>query len=183
MAPTGIIAIQRQLGHADRAQGVGLGLPEESLGLLDSALAATQISEAPTTESTAASSSNSGDAPRPIWPPSGRCSSEVGSWHDWPEANRHTVPAHATFTKALDRLARHDRVPPCGTPEVFHYWASDSAADRAIAIRGCNRCPLVEVCDAAATERRETFGVWGGIDRTLSPSPSAHHASPTTLQQ
>jgi hypothetical protein len=45
-SPTGIIAIQRQLGHADCGQGVGLGLPDESLGLLDSALAATQISEA-----------------------------------------------------------------------------------------------------------------------------------------
>ena len=44
--PTGIIAIQRQLGHADRGHGVGLGLPEELLGLLDSALAATQIREA-----------------------------------------------------------------------------------------------------------------------------------------
>ena len=44
--PTGIIAIQRQLGHADCGHRVGLGLPEESLGLLDSALAATQISEA-----------------------------------------------------------------------------------------------------------------------------------------
>jgi hypothetical protein len=44
--PTGIIAIQRQLGHADCGHRVGLGLPEESLGLLDSALAATQVSEA-----------------------------------------------------------------------------------------------------------------------------------------
>ena len=75
-------------------------------------------------------------------------------------------PATHALNRGLDALAKQRRHPPCAIPEIFHYWVSDSESDRAIAIRGCHRCPLLDACDAAATERQERFGVWGGVDRT-----------------
>jgi hypothetical protein len=58
-------------------------------------------------------------------------------------------------------------------------------ADRGM---GCDGTPLIAGRHSLITARgprgrMRRFGVWGGIDRTRSPSPSAHHASPTTPQQ
>jgi hypothetical protein len=77
-------------------------------------------------------------------------------------------PASEKFNAGLWQLARKRRDPPCAIPEISHFWVSETAADRDIAVRGCNRCPLTDLCDAAATERKEAFGVWGGVDRTVT---------------
>jgi len=56
--------------------------------------------------------------------------------------------------------------PPCGEWGNHAVWLSEDAQLRTLAVRWCQPCPLLDLCDAAATEDREAFGVWGGRDRT-----------------
>lgn len=71
-----------------------------------------------------------------------------------------------TAVEALDdallQMVEHGQRPPCtGLPGFI----SDDPAERAMAARICQSCPLVELCAAAADERKEPHGVWGGVDR------------------
>ncbi|MFL6047908.1 MAG: WhiB family transcriptional regulator [Propionibacteriaceae bacterium] len=33
----------------------------------------------------------------------------------------------------------------------------------------CDHCPVLTVCRDTAEERGETWGVWGGVDRSIRP--------------
>jgi len=55
-------------------------------------------------------------------------------------------------------------------PEGTSSWTSDDADDRAQAARWCLGCPVLDECGAAADEHDERFGVFGGRDRTPSPT-------------
>lgn len=49
-------------------------------------------------------------------------------------------------------------------------WFSDHPADRMAAADACGACPVRLECLAAALERREGFGVWGGVEFPLPPA-------------
>lgn len=73
-------------------------------------------------------------------------------------------PDHAAYRRLRDALTRLD-APPCDP--VF--MLSDDPHIRAEAARlTCPPCPVLEECRDAG--RKETFGVWGGKDRTPPPS-------------
>lgn len=79
-------------------------------------------------------------------------------------------PARAALDRALLAMAQDRRRPRCATTtNGKSLWLSDSETDRALAAQRCTGCPVLAACDAAATEAREPFGVWGGKDRTRHP--------------
>ncbi len=43
-------------------------------------------------------------------------------------------------------------------------WTSDNRASRREAAEACASCPIKAECYAGALERREFWGVWGGVD-------------------
>lgn len=57
-------------------------------------------------------------------------------------------------------------------------WLSESAKDRAAAARRCDGCPVLLECSWAAEEEGETFGVWGGRDRTGMPETTPQVSRP-----
>lgn len=71
-----------------------------------------------------------------------------------------------TLDRALRQLATAGRYPPCAAPSAGGLWLAEDRAVRAVAARLCTSCPVVAECAAAADSREETFGVWGGVDRT-----------------
>ena len=72
------------------------------------------------------------------------------------------VTAAERLTIALADLAEQGRRPRCGEPGGHALWLSDNAVDRAQAARWCAGCPVLAECGAAADERDERHGVWGG---------------------
>jgi hypothetical protein len=48
-------------------------------------------------------------------------------------------------------------------------WFSDSPADIAQATALCHRCPDRSPCLSGAMQRRETHGIWGGINFAAQP--------------
>jgi WhiB family redox-sensing transcriptional regulator len=63
------------------------------------------------------------------------------------------------------------------TPCVDHtepLWISEMLVDRTQAAALCHPCPIKAECLAGALERREGFGVWGGVD--LSPATNGRGA-------
>ena len=60
-------------------------------------------------------------------------------------------------------LALVDTLTPCRGSDA---WTSDDAEDRAVAVRACQSCELLDLCRAAADSTRERFGVWAGVDRS-----------------
>jgi hypothetical protein len=73
------------------------------------------------------------------------------------------MTASEALDDALLRMAENGQAPPCfGLPG----FTSDDPLERAIAAPICQTCPLLDLCTAAADERDESFGVWGGTDRT-----------------
>jgi hypothetical protein len=82
---------------------------------------------------------------------------------------------------ALVNLATTCQRPHCSDPKTHEFWLSEEAYERALAMRWCTGCPVIVECDAAATARHESFGVWGGRDHTKRPvnlriqAPRAHH--------
>lgn len=76
---------------------------------------------------------------------------------------------------ALVKLAAEGLRVRCGDwMDGTNPWLSDDPRLRAMAARWCTGCPVMSECGAAAEERKETFGVWGGRDRT--PRPKAANA-------
>lgn len=78
--------------------------------------------------------------------------------------------AQQELTSALVRLASEGRRPICGDWRDGSPWLSDDRHERAYAAILCQRCPVLSECAASADEAGETFGVWGGTDRTRTPS-------------
>ena len=67
---------------------------------------------------------------------------------------------------ALIELTDHDQRPPCGGSSDA--WMSEDHRQRAAAARRCSGCSLLDRCADLATEVKASFGVWAGIDRTLT---------------
>lgn len=81
------------------------------------------------------------------------------------------MTATEELTMALVKLASEGRRPACGDWRENNPWLSDDPRLRAMAARWCRGCPVLELCGAAAVERKERFGVWGGRDRTPRKEP------------
>jgi hypothetical protein len=79
----------------------------------------------------------------------------------------------ATLTRALVDLASRGERPHCSDPGTSELWLSGHKAERAEAAKLCRGCPVIEPCGQAATARRERWGVWAGVDRTVRPGPKA----------
>jgi hypothetical protein len=76
-------------------------------------------------------------------------------------------PAYEALAFALDGLDAHT---PChGRPE----WISDDSTDQAYAAAHCTRCPLLDLCTAAAAELKPTAGVWAGVTYPRSKRKAA----------
>lgn len=73
--------------------------------------------------------------------------------------------AQERLTLALVRLAADGGRPPCGQHGEHELWTSEDAAERAVAAKRCQTCPLIHECHDAAEESRERHYVWGGLDR------------------
>lgn len=64
---------------------------------------------------------------------------------------------------------------PCRTDPAP--WTSEAGADRAEAARACAWCHALSACSTFAQLNSEPGGVWGGTDRTPTPTPRREHAS------
>jgi hypothetical protein len=64
----------------------------------------------------------------------------------------------------LDVSGRGDAVPCEGVDGEA--WVSESPSERRRAARLCGACPVLIQCGEAATETRESWGVWAGKDGT-----------------
>ena len=49
-----------------------------------------------------------------------------------------------------------------------HEWVSGKAADKHLAIKLCGDCVCRPACAEFAQANNETFGIWGGIDRSTT---------------
>jgi len=77
------------------------------------------------------------------------------------------VTAVEVLVSELFRLTEQGVRTPCqGADE----WTSDAADDRAYAAALCRRCPVLALCRQAADELKATYHVWGGTDRTVTPT-------------
>ncbi|BDH58608.1 hypothetical protein MTP03_35470 [Tsukamurella sp. PLM1] len=62
--------------------------------------------------------------------------------------------------RTIDSLSIDSRVPcRAGDPDL---WFAEAPSDLERAKALCERCPLQRACLAAALERAEPWGVWGG---------------------
>ncbi len=68
---------------------------------------------------------------------------------------------------ALAEMVEQGELPPCS--DGSGRWVSQDRNDRATAAADCGFCPILTECAAAADAVRESFGVWGGRDRTPGP--------------
>ena len=82
--------------------------------------------------------------------------------------------ASALFLEVLVDLGAQGLRTHCSDPGGRHLWLSEDLAERAEAARLCIGFPVQLECWDVAVARRETWGVWGGVDRTkLSASKAA----------
>jgi hypothetical protein len=88
--------------------------------------------------------------------------------------NRGRVESDRLTTALLNLTSRGQR-PHCSDPETHHYWLSEEQHERALAIRGCQHCPVLTECRNAAEAQRETFGVYGAKDFTKHPRKPIQH--------
>jgi hypothetical protein len=68
--------------------------------------------------------------------------------------------------RMLSRMVARGDHPACADPRIRDYWVSEREDRRACAVAWCAGCNLLALCDEAAEEYGETYGVWGGRDRT-----------------
>jgi WhiB family redox-sensing transcriptional regulator len=73
--------------------------------------------------------------------------------------------AEHRFHLALVDLAHDNRGPRCVDSTDSDLWTSEDAADREQACALCTGCEVRRLCGAAASSRREPWGVWAGKDR------------------
>ena len=66
----------------------------------------------------------------------------------------------AQFEQALLELGARGLRTHCSDPGSRYLWLSDNVQERREAERLCRGCPVLVPCGAAATARRERFGVW-----------------------
>jgi hypothetical protein len=71
------------------------------------------------------------------------------------------------LTIALLTIASQGLRTNCSDPETHHYWLSEYRAERRLAVRACRGCPVLVECGDVG--RHQTFGVFGGVDRTRRP--------------
>ncbi|SKV05638.1 transcriptional regulatory protein [Mycobacteroides abscessus subsp. bolletii] len=64
-------------------------------------------------------------------------------------------------------------------PELFFPDPSDTVTARA-AQAVCAKCPVRPQCRAAASAKRESYGIWGGVNRELSEDRPRSASSPPT---
>ena len=81
--------------------------------------------------------------------------------------------ASDALTAALINIAARGERTHCSDPELHGYWLSDDESKRAIAAQLCVGCPVWHECGAAAKARRESFGVWACVDRSVRPGRKA----------
>lgn len=74
----------------------------------------------------------------------------------------------ADLDRALLNLAANGRRVRCAEPADHAWWTSDDDADRARAAVLCQGCPVAQACRAAGDDSEEV-GVYGGIDRGMTP--------------
>ena len=72
--------------------------------------------------------------------------------------------AREQLSRALLSLAEGGQRPRCS--DAPHLALSDDAAERAIASRWCEGCPIFNACHEAG--QFEWFGIWAGQDRTAT---------------
>jgi hypothetical protein len=72
------------------------------------------------------------------------------------------------LTQALITAASRGLRPDCSDAGSW-LWLCNDPADRRQAAAMCTDCPVFDPCGQAAEERDERFGVWGGVDRTITP--------------
>lgn len=72
---------------------------------------------------------------------------------------------------ALDRLDAAGTRTPCQDRQNADRWTSDDYADLDWAALQCvsARCPVLQVCTAAADARKEKHFTWGGTVRSPKP--------------
>lgn len=87
----------------------------------------------------------------------------------------HEALARALVTAVDARL----RIPCAGSDD----WTSEDENTRADAARRCDGCPCTTECHEAATETRERFGVWAGVDRSPTTRKPAHPKTSPTEQE
>jgi hypothetical protein len=71
------------------------------------------------------------------------------------------------LTQALITAASQGLRPHCSDAGSW-LWLSNDPADRREAAAMCTECPVFDPCGQAAEERDERFGVWAGVDRTVT---------------
>jgi hypothetical protein len=77
--------------------------------------------------------------------------------------------ASDALTLALINAASKGLRPHCSDPTTHRYWLSEHESERATAVLLCDHCPVLTVCGDTAELRQETWGVWGGVDRSVRP--------------
>jgi hypothetical protein len=71
------------------------------------------------------------------------------------------------LTRALVDLASRGQRPRCSDPVSSEMWLSEDQAGRKQAARMCRGCPVIDPCRDVG--QYQTFGVYGGVDRTRRP--------------
>lgn len=87
------------------------------------------------------------------------------------------MTAQELLAVALARMVDDGGSTPCAAAGD-RLWLSDRAGDREAAVRLCNGCPVFAECGEAADEVGESFGVWGGRDRTGIPGMATQVSRP-----
>ena len=77
------------------------------------------------------------------------------------------------LNRALLSLAAAGNWPRCSDPITRELWTAEHAAERALAVKWCKGCKILQLCAEAAAERDERWGVWGGVDRSARPGRQA----------
>jgi len=96
-----------------------------------------------------------------------------------PETRKLQRPVSPTATRDADDQPRGN----CYGTDDPELWFSNEFQDQALAALICSTCPVRNECAAAALERREEYGVFGGMTaedrrKALKPKPKPKHAPP-----
>ncbi|MET8521518.1 WhiB family transcriptional regulator [Nocardioides sp. NPDC004968] len=81
------------------------------------------------------------------------------------------TPTRRTLEVAIAQASGRGESVPCRRAYA-DLWTSASKPERNAAARRCEGCPVLGLCRDYAEVRGERVGVWRGIDRTPSPSPT-----------